>query len=165
MQSVRNADHTTRRTTPHPAPNARHATQRNPTRESIFDISVSPTLQRCSSTAPTSLYLQHRGISGAGYLQHRGMSETSRYLGHRGISNIAVFARVRIEIFGKPGPWRPWRVDYFLEWSSNGNPSQTWPGAAPGAGGAFSIGFLLENCPKSGPGRLRRPGGHFLLDF
>ena len=149
----------------HTPPNANHTTQHNPTRDSIFNILVSPTSQRCRSTVPTSQYLQHRGISGAGYLQHRGMSETSRYLGHRGISNIAVFARVRIEIFGKPGPWRPWRVDYFLEWSSNGNPSQTWPGAAPGGGGAFSIGFLLEIPPKSGPGRPRRPSGRFLMDF
>ena len=138
---------TTQRDAPHHTPsNAHHTAQHNTTRDSIFNISVSPASQRSTSTVPTSQYLQDRSISGAGYLQHRSMSNIAvfrarRYFQHRGISEI-----------------------------SNRKLWQTLPMAAlavtaPAAGRAFFNRFLIEILHKSAPGRLRVAGRRFLLDF
>ena len=155
----RNATH---QTTPHPT----RAAPRSATRRATVS-SISQYLRHRSAVAQR---VQHRSISSAAVSPAPGISniavyQTSRYLGRPGISNIAVFPRFRIEIFGKPGPWRPWRLDCLLQWNFNGNLPQTWPGAAPGGGGAFSIRFLYDILFKVGPGRLRRPGGRFLMDF
>ena len=169
----RRTHNATRQTTPRP--NARHATQRKPTRDSIFSIWLSPTSQRCSPTAPTSQYLQRRGISGAGYLQHRGMSNVvvsraPRCFQDRGISEISCAA--------------PWDCGWAFtsghalvaETASAANELQLGVAeAAAPAGGAAAIADLLaadggERGGGGGGGEIppaapRPSEGHFRIDL
>ena len=137
LRSRRRPHGATRRATLLPTRAALHSATR---RATVFSICR---YLRHRSAVPQRFH--HCSISTTAVFPAPGISniavcQTSQYLGHRGIANIAVFPRFRIGIFGgSPGPWRPWRLDRFSDTSVHENPSQTWPGAAPGGGGSFFL--------------------------
>ena len=92
------------------------------------------------------------------------VSATSRYLGHRS----AVARRLQhhsISDAAGAGPGGGGAISFRFLLNFFRESFQIWPGAAPAAGGPFFNRFLIEILTKTGPGRLRRPGGHFSINF